>query len=513
MKASVSDKKGGLFSSVLVTLAFWSCLSTCCGLCRADRGGWHVSSEPVRLKESGQRAIIGWDGQIQVLCLGTDVSSSHQTTVIEFLPLPAEPKATLGSRESFEAVQEVLARHRIRFYKEKISSGKGLGRDAQEGEAFTITFHERLGAHDVTVVKVNRADEFVDWIQQKANEVAGTQAAVPEAIRKLVTKYLDEYRCSWFVFDVIEVGPDPQSVEPIIYEFMSPRLFYPLEISTTFHGRTTIDLIAFSENPVDPDPFLNLDFQVSSTGRANAADLQQVLPRLKELLGESALLQAFRYDGDMSALRGNIAAGLRRDNLAYTPGQYERGRRMAFYSGAAAATFFGVVITLVSLWPMYFAAKRQQPRWGLRLVVGFLLGMPLGLALVAVCLNVLRLLKVGEYPPYIYTYSAEPVRLLACSMGMGFILFCFQLGLRRRWYRWALIYAALALPATFLVVPESLEGTFSASHWVRLWLDARHIFLALLIVFVLLFLGARLVVWTASRFGKSRSASSQPDAG
>jgi len=37
MKASVSDKKCGRFSCVWVTLAFCSCLSTFCGLCRADR--------------------------------------------------------------------------------------------------------------------------------------------------------------------------------------------------------------------------------------------------------------------------------------------------------------------------------------------------------------------------------------------------------------------------------------------------------------------------------------------
>src|SRR4030042_4709136 len=118
-------------------------------ICRADRGGWHVDTEPVTLTESGQKAIIGWDGQNQVLCLATDRSASRNTKVIEFLPLPSQPKVTLGDRESFNAVERLLARRGVEIQK------PGLGKDARgmagpdAGEAFTLTFHQRLGAHDV----------------------------------------------------------------------------------------------------------------------------------------------------------------------------------------------------------------------------------------------------------------------------------------------------------------------------------------------------------------------------
>jgi len=479
--------------------------------CYADRGGWYINTEPVTLKESGQKAIIGWDGETQVLCLATDVSASKNTIVIEFLPLPSEPKVTLGNRESFDTVQRVLARRHVMFIKERGSlHGRGF-KGGFGGEPFIITFHERLGAHDVTVIKVNKPDEFANWIEEKAKALAGTNISVPDSLRKLIAKYLNEYRCPYFVFDVIEVGPDPKSVEPIIYEFESGLLFYPLEISSTFHGQTSIDLIVFSEDWINPDPLLKLDFQASTTSYVDANDMQEVLPRLRELLGERAMVQAFRYSGGIDRLKGNIAVGWRRDNLVYTSGEMERTRSMYFYLGVSAASYGGVLIAFVSLWPMYFAAKRQRPRWWLRLLAGFLLGMPLGLGLIVGVVNVLHMLShMLSIRRYYYDFvESTSTVLLVLSMSMGFIIFCFQLGLRQRWYLWGLVYAVLAIPAAFIVHPHSLEDLFQFD-WDSL-LESRTIFpfILCLLIFSSLFLIARLIVWITDRWRRNKGSRCQ----
>ncbi len=479
----------------------------------ADRGGWHVSTEPVTLTESGQKAIIGWDGQTEILCLSTDVSASKNTTVIEFLPLPSEPNVTLGNPEAFEAVQRVLAYRGVRFIKDKGKFGaKGL-RTSDDGEPFTITFHQRLGAHDVTVVKVNKPDEFANWLEEKARILTHNQASIPDNLRQLIAKYLNDYRCPYFVFDVIEVGPDSKSVEPIIYEFQHWRLFYPLEISSTFHGKTTIDLIVFAEDLINPDPLLTLGFDVSNSARVQSNDMEEVLPQLKELLGDTALVQAFRYSGDIDRLTGNIVAGWRRDNLVYTSGEYQNAQRRSFYLGVAAATYAGVLIVFASLWPMYFAAKRQRPRWWLRLLAGFLLGMPLGLGLIVGVMNALKMLSHLLYiRMYYYDFvnSISTVLLIVLSMSMGFIIFCFQLGLRRRWYLWGLVYAVLAIPAAFIVYPDNLEYLFYSSDWVSL-LEGRTIFpfITFLLVFTLLFLIARLLIWITDRWRGNKGSQCQ----
>ena len=461
-------------------------------VCRADRGGWHVDTEPVTLTESGQKAIIGWDEQNQILCLATDVSSSRNTKVIEFLPLPSQPEVTLGNRESFNAVQRLLFRHHMMIQKPDSRMKKGQGKRASDGgEPFTVTFHQPLGAHDVTVVKVDKADEFADWIEQKAKDLTGAKASLPASIRKLIAKYVNEYRCPYFVFDVIEVGPDPASIEPLIYQFRTPFLFYPLEISSTLQGQTSIDLIVFSEAHVDPDPLINRDFRISSVASVDSNDMESVLPGLKDLLGQTAMVQAFKYTGDIRSLTGNICLGPRTANLKYTQGEYDRAKFMYFYSAEGALVFVGAILTFACLWPMHFAAKRQKPRWRIRLLAGFLLGMPLGLASILTVTWTLHRLFKSIVNPY---YGITPPALVTCAMFVGFAIFCFQLGLRRRWYLWGFIYAALAIPAALITHPSGLERLLEFDlpwQWENMCLS----FAAYLLVFLFLFLLARYLIW------------------
>lgn len=486
--------------------------------CLADKGGWHLSTEPVTLTESGQRAIIGWGGETEILCLATDVSSSKETTVIEFLPLPSEPNVTLGNREAFEAAERLLARKGVRLTV-GVAPG-GLGR-AVESEPFHITFHERLGAHDVTVIKVNQPDEFADWVQEKAKALTGGQASLPDSIRKLIAKYLNEYNCPYFVFDVIEVGPDPQSVEPIIYEFKSPVVFYPLEISSTFHGKTSIDLVLFSRYLVDQRHFQDQSFLISGFAQVDDVDMQEVLPRLKQLLGKSAYVQAFKYTGRISRLRGNITAGPCRERIGIPRDRYIIAKRRSFNSGIIGGAIGGMIIGFGSLWAMCLAAKSQRPRWGSRLLSGVLSGMPLGFALAFFIVYT----KIGG--PSLYYFSQDRIPIMSfnmyflhlklapvvaftiSSMGMGFIIFCFQLGLRRRWYIWWLVYAALAIPAAYISDTAGFpifSGYLILYRWLNLekvkpWFVMMH-----MAVFVALFLIAKVLIWI-SGLRKTRRSS------
>jgi len=152
IKQKVKGKvRPDICSRILIINVFFSVLFILPKTCLADKGGWYLSSEAVTLTESGQRAIIGWGGETEILCLATDVSSSEETTVIEFLPLPSEPNVTLGSKDTFEAVEKLLARRNVKL---TMPAGGGPS-PPREIKPFQITFHERLGAHDITVVKVN----------------------------------------------------------------------------------------------------------------------------------------------------------------------------------------------------------------------------------------------------------------------------------------------------------------------------------------------------------------------
>jgi len=195
-------------------------------LCSADRGMISFP-ESVRIEESGQNAIVAWNGNEEVIILSTDVKSSEPATILEVITLPSNPVSVEeGSFDSFMNITEIINR------KSKDIAGKkkslGVGRDT--GPGIEITFHKRIGAHDVTIVKVNDVDCFIDWIKDFTEREGFEYTELSSRFRNGVTGCIDR-NITYFVFDVIRIGEDEETVKPLIYRFESDYLYYPLEIT------------------------------------------------------------------------------------------------------------------------------------------------------------------------------------------------------------------------------------------------------------------------------------------
>jgi hypothetical protein len=281
----------------------------------------------------------------------------------------------------------------------------------------------------------------------------------------------------------------------------------------------------FSRCAIDQSPFDGRAFLLSNIVQVSATDMQEVFPRLNQLLGKSAFVQAFRYTGRIDRLRGNITAGPTTEHIGITYEEYRIGERQSFYSGMISGNitgaFGGVLIALTCLWPMYFAAKRQRPRWWLRLLSGFLLGLPLGLVLSYLVVHI-----KGDEQAWVYSYQdtmvyfaipslhlriSPAVSFIIFSMGMGFIIFCFQLGLRRRWYIWCLVYAALAIPVSYIGQPVKFLDLFNCP-LMESWLNLGEMgpwFVMHMAVFAALFLIAKVLVWVTGPRKRQRSSLSR----
>jgi len=195
-------------------------------LCSADRGMISFP-ESVRIEESGQNAIVAWNGNEEVIILSTDVKSSEPATILEVITLPSNPVSVEeGSFDSFMNITEIINR------KSKDIAGKkkslGVGRDT--GPGIEITFHKRIGAHDVTIVKVNDVDCFIDWIKDFTEREGFEYTELSSRFRNGVTGCIDR-NITYFVFDVIRIGEDEETVKPLVYRFESDYLYYPLEIT------------------------------------------------------------------------------------------------------------------------------------------------------------------------------------------------------------------------------------------------------------------------------------------
>ena len=209
---------------------------------QANRG--HFPHKPnVRLFEPTQRAMIAWNGVEQLLVLSTDLRASEPTRVLEVLPCPSEPRVAKGDIATFERATRVINRHlRARAPKRK-SRSRSESRDALS-PAGEVTFHAKIGAHDVSVTHVLSAARFVDWVASALRKAGVKDPVIPSWAKQAVQRYIDE-GFAWFVFDTIDVGPELKTAQPLRYRFATDRLYYPLRI-TKVHGSSTVDLVVLT---------------------------------------------------------------------------------------------------------------------------------------------------------------------------------------------------------------------------------------------------------------------------
>jgi hypothetical protein len=211
---------------------------------RADRGAIPYQPE-VTIFEPTQRALIAWNGKEEILILSTDLRASGKTKVLEVMPFPSEPVVSKADVGVFQRA--------VRLINAKITRAQPMAAAAKGSDQASvsapppgeITFHQRIGAHDVAVARVVSSDGFVEWVNGFLRRASVSNPVIPPRLRSVVKEYLDEdYR--WFAFDVVELESRFRTLEALQYRFPSPALYYPVKISRSNRGKTSMELMVLS---------------------------------------------------------------------------------------------------------------------------------------------------------------------------------------------------------------------------------------------------------------------------
>jgi hypothetical protein len=145
-----------------------------------------------------------------------------------------------------------------------------------------------------------------------------------------VEQYISE-GYAWFVFDMVNVGPDPKTLEAVSYRFETDQLFYPLKISRTNHGHTDILLYVlatwggmdavitetYGVSSRRPSPVFEgiplKDIQFTDVSRFRRESLEEtVMPELGRLFAENmrVRLSLWRIQGDITQLDHDVKVSL-----------------------------------------------------------------------------------------------------------------------------------------------------------------------------------------------------------
>jgi hypothetical protein len=224
-----AELTGIVIAAILAVLSFSEGTS-------ADMG--RILTTAAKVEEKAQKAIILHNLEEEVLILGTDLQADRKTTILRFIPFPTEPQVSLHEGDPFKVVAQLMHEHRLVF----LTTSKSGTVSASPVE---IRLNVKLGAHDITVVKVNEIGAFRQWVESRLADKGLLQSKDFAVVQDIAADYVSR-DIRFFVFDVVEVTPETRFVEPVVYRFKTKDLFYPLKTTNTFGGEGEIDLVVIA---------------------------------------------------------------------------------------------------------------------------------------------------------------------------------------------------------------------------------------------------------------------------
>jgi hypothetical protein len=277
-----------MFSTLLVQSA---------GICNVHADMGRIYATDAKVSEESQKAIILNNFDEEVLILGTDLKADRTTGILRFIPFPSQPKVSLAPAKAFESVGALIKSHGLKF----VTQTKGGHTSA---EAVELRFNQRLGAHDITTIRVNNASGFRSWVNEFFKEKGLPQKDTYPEIEGIVDDYVKR-GIVWFVFDFVEVIDRARLIEPVQYRFKSNELYYPLKTSNTFDGLGEIDLILVVPGtlcePLNSYYFGCLGLQnmrATTSSQVTTEELKNILPEAGTFYGkENIFIQLLSYRG------------------------------------------------------------------------------------------------------------------------------------------------------------------------------------------------------------------------
>ncbi len=262
-----------------------------------DRGSF--SPVPVSLAQDSQKAIIFHNKLEEILILATELRAEKETEVLEFIPFPSEPAVFLVEGNILEKVVGLLK-------SKDIQVESGFSKGGEGGAAVEIRLSKKIGPHDVTVVKINRPQEFENWVSQFFSR----KNIKPESGLKEFAASAGDYLSrgfNYFVFDSVKVGKETRTVAPLAYRFRSAELYYPLKTSNLVGGQGEVDLFlilpgSFWVEEIRQDRYFELfksGWKVSSSSKMYPEEVKNLLPEASGFFrpGQKIYLQLLTYFG------------------------------------------------------------------------------------------------------------------------------------------------------------------------------------------------------------------------
>jgi len=244
-----------------------------------------------KVAEIAQKAIVAHDGFEEILILSTGLVTSQNTPILRLIPFPSLPTIIEIDNEIWERLSHICEKHNLQY----LISYRG----GEKGEKVTVEYQTSQGAHEITVVKADDSEEFLEWVTNFLLQNNLPPLPQEEKLQNLVDDYLQR-GINYFVLDVVNFQKNREKVEPVGYAFLSRNFYYPVKISNLFESSGEIELFVLSDRGEILESLISFwpgwsGGGLSSTAILSEEDVEFLHPEIRRLLGKRGVLCAFRH--------------------------------------------------------------------------------------------------------------------------------------------------------------------------------------------------------------------------
>jgi hypothetical protein len=293
---------------------------------KAD-GGMFVDPK-IKVYESDQNAIVAWNGSEEMFFLSTSLMADQDNvSAIQIVALPQNPlKVEEGDYKSFENLVQIM-NSKIPVPKAN-ELGKATGVGDRGGEpAVVLTFHDKVGAHDINVIKINDLQGLRDWEYLKTMNIDSSK--IDSNFLNALNNYMLR-GINYFAFDRVDIGSQEKTINPIIYHFNTNYLYYPIKITafspTAVNGKNTdnIHLFLITKNQLnDPLNIFNsryVNWRHHDNIKLSFDELKNVSDKISALFTSDVYATEFTYNGALADTKDDI--------IIYSPGLWQNNMRI-----------------------------------------------------------------------------------------------------------------------------------------------------------------------------------------
>jgi hypothetical protein len=273
---------------------------------RADGG--FIPTARTDVSEPGQHAIIGFNGGAERMVLSVNVRSRNQTEGFHVIPFPSMPRISLGNISIFHNLTRIIKEDN---YYSVFPPRRNHYNDGEGDNPASVVLYKEMGDHKVTVIKVSDYAGFRSQIREIASYLGLDVQEWPTKLGPVVQGYVQR-GIRYFTIDEYSIPSENTTIDPLVFEFNTDRVYFPLEISSVLSGwgTITLDIIIPSTLPLSTDyrsgPYEFREFRYSITEK----EMYDLDPSLKKILSGDARLIHLQDTVNLSMLKGDLEIGM-----------------------------------------------------------------------------------------------------------------------------------------------------------------------------------------------------------